>query len=82
MGWARHAFPEDNFWPVQHFIIRALENEGIVFSEIFIDRTFAHENKLTRKPGTEMLTAYINSEDYDLKEFFCNRRQDYRCEAG
>jgi|SRR5665213_2923246 len=69
-GLGSASFPEDNFWPVQHFILRALENEGIIFSEIFIDRTFAHENKRSRKPGTEMLTAYIDSEDYDLKKSF------------
>ena len=69
-GLGTEAFPEDNFWPIQHFILRALDNEGIVFSEIFIDRSFPHENKLTRKPGTEMLKAYINPEHYDLKKSF------------
>ena len=69
-GLGTEAFPEDNFWPIQHFILRALDNEGIVFSEIFIDRSFPHEKKLTRKPGTEMLKAYINSEHYDLKKSF------------
>lgn len=69
-GLGTEAFPEDNFWPIQHFILRALDNEGIVFSEIFIDRSFPHEKKLTRKPGTEMLKAYIHSEHYDLKKSF------------
>ncbi len=63
-------FPEDSFWPIQHFILCALENEGIIFSEIFIDRTYAHENKLTRKPGTEMLEDYFDSDKYDLKNSF------------
>jgi imidazoleglycerol-phosphate dehydratase/histidinol-phosphatase len=69
-GLGSDIFPEDNFWPIQQFVIRALENEGIVFSEIFIDRTFPHENKPTRKPGIGMLKAYINSEHYDLKKSF------------
>src|SRR6185436_11175664 len=47
-GLGTQSFPEDSFWPIQHFILRALENEGIMFSEIFIDRTFIHDNKLTR----------------------------------
>jgi imidazoleglycerol-phosphate dehydratase/histidinol-phosphatase len=47
-----------------------LENEGIVFSEIFIDRTFPQENEPTRKPGTGMLREYMNSEEYDLKNSF------------
>jgi imidazoleglycerol-phosphate dehydratase / histidinol-phosphatase len=69
-GLGSDIFPEDNFWPIQQFVIRALDNEGIVFSEIFIDRTFPHENKPTRKPGIGMLKAYINSEHYDLKKSF------------
>jgi imidazoleglycerol-phosphate dehydratase/histidinol-phosphatase len=69
-GLGSPSFPEDSFWPIQHFILRALENEGIIFSEIFIDRTFLYENKLTRKPGTGMLTEYMNSEWYDLKNSF------------
>jgi imidazoleglycerol-phosphate dehydratase / histidinol-phosphatase len=69
-GLGSQSFPEDSFWPIQHFILRALENEGIIFSEIFIDRTFPHENKATRKPGTGMLTEYFNSENYDLKNSF------------
>ena len=69
-GLGSDIFPEDNFWPIQQFVIRALENEGIVFSEIFIDRTFPHENKPTRKPGIGMLKAYINNEHYDLKKSF------------
>ena len=69
-GLGTSAFPEDSFWPIQHFILQALQNEGIVFSEIFIDRTFAKENKLTRKPGTEMLKKYLNIERCDLKNSF------------
>lgn len=69
-GLGTEAFPEDSFWPIQHFVLSALENEGIVFSEIFIDRTFPHENKPTRKPGTGMLEEYLNTEKYDLKNSF------------
>ncbi|MEO8415269.1 MAG: bifunctional histidinol-phosphatase/imidazoleglycerol-phosphate dehydratase HisB [Ginsengibacter sp.] len=64
------AFPEDSFWPIQHFVLRALDNEGIIFSEIFIDRTYPEENKSTRKPGTGMLTEYLDAEKYDLKNSF------------
>ena len=71
-GLGTAAFPEDSFWPIQHFILRTLENEGIIFSEICIDRTFAHENKPTRKPGIGMLTEYFKADKYDLEKFFCN----------
>lgn len=63
-------FPEDCFWPIQHFILRSLENEGIVFSEIHIDRTYASENKPTRKPGIGMLKDYLNNPNYDIANSF------------
>ena len=68
-GLGTASFPEETFHPVQNFIVQTFENEGIVFSEIHIDRSFAHENKLTRKPQTEMLTEYFSA-DYDLKNSF------------
>jgi imidazoleglycerol-phosphate dehydratase/histidinol-phosphatase len=69
-GLGSHIFPEDSFWPIQHFILRAMENEGIIFSEIFIDRSFPEENKHTRKPGIGMLIDYLDKEKYDLKNSF------------
>ncbi len=54
-GLGTDAFPEEAFWPLQNFVVKTFEEQGIVFSEIFIDKTFAHENKPTRKPGTGML---------------------------
>ncbi len=62
-------FPENTFWPVHNFIMKSFENEGVVFDEIFLDRTFPHENANTRKPGTGLLTQYF-SEDYDLENSF------------
>jgi len=64
-GLGTDSFPENTFWPVQNFIVEALEKEGIVFSEICIDRSFDFENKPTRKPNTGMLTKYLGS-GYDL----------------
>jgi len=69
-GLGTPSFPEESFWPIQNFILKALENEGIIFSEICIDRTFAYENKTTRKPGIGMLTKYFNADKYDLKNSF------------
>lgn len=64
-GLGTSSFPEETFRPAQNKMIRALENEGITFSQIFIDKSFARENKSTRKPGTGMLTSFFSSE-YDL----------------
>ena len=68
-GLGTEVFPEDTFWPVHNFIMKSFENEGVVFDEVFLDRTFPHENKDTRKPGTGLLTAYF-SEEYDLANSF------------
>lgn len=68
-GLGTDIFPEDTFWPVQNFIIRAFENEGVVFDKVFIDRTFPKDNADTRKPGTGTLTSYF-SEEYDLENSF------------
>lgn len=68
-GLGTDSFPEDSFWPVHNFIMKSFENEGVVFDEVLIDRTFPHENADTRKPGTGMLTSYF-SEEYDLENSF------------
>jgi len=64
-GLGTDAFPEESFWPVHNFILTSFENEGVVFDEVFIDRTFPHENAETRKPGIGLLTKYLSA-DYDL----------------
>ena len=68
-GLGTDSFPEDTFWPVQNFIIDSFEREGVVFSKVIIDKTFASENKPTRKPGTALLSAYMDG-SYDLANSF------------
>lgn len=65
-GLGTESFPEEDFWPYQNHLIKSFENEGIVFTEIFIDRTFPEDQSDNRKPGTGMLTSYITNPDYDL----------------
>ncbi|MGB0444141.1 MAG: bifunctional histidinol-phosphatase/imidazoleglycerol-phosphate dehydratase HisB [Flavobacteriaceae bacterium] len=65
-GLGTASFPEDSFWPTHDFMLTALKNEGIVFDEIFIDKSLPEDNAPTRKPKTGMLTAYLNNADYDL----------------
>ncbi|MCA0153028.1 bifunctional histidinol-phosphatase/imidazoleglycerol-phosphate dehydratase HisB [Winogradskyella vincentii] len=64
-GLGTEVYPEDTFWPVHNFVIKTFEQEGVVFKEQFIDRTFAKDNAPTRKPNTGLLTKYF-SDDYDL----------------
>ena len=68
-GLGTDSFPEDTFWPVHNFILKAFENEGVVFDRVFIDKTLPEENANTRKPGTGMLTEFF-SEEYDLENSF------------
>ncbi len=69
-GLGTDSFPEDTFWPTQNFILRAFENEGVLFDDIFIDRSFPTDNAPTRKPRTGMLTKYIDNPNYDLANSF------------
>ena len=69
-GLGTDSFPEDTFWPTQNFILRAFENEGILFDDIFVDRSFPEDNAPTRKPRTGMLTKYIDNPAYDLANSF------------
>ncbi len=64
-GLGTDSFPEAAFWPVQNLMIQILENEGISFSEICIDKTFEKDDQPTRKPKTGMLTKYLQG-NYDL----------------
>ncbi len=65
-GLGTKSFPEDTFWPVHNFILQTLKGEGIEFDNILIDRHFPEDNHPCRKPGTGMLTQYINNPEYDL----------------
>jgi len=64
-GLGTPSLPEEDFWPAHNKMMLTLENEGVKFAAVHIDRSFDHENLPTRKPGTAMLTQYLNGE-YDL----------------
>lgn len=68
-GLGTTSHPEENFWPVHNLIMRTLEGEGVVFKEVIIDKTFAHENAITRKPNTGLLLHFLE-EGYDMKNSF------------
>lgn len=68
-GLGTDSFPEETFWPAHNKMLKTLENEGVIFDEVCIDRTFSHENAPTRKPGTGLLTHYMNGE-YDLENSY------------
>jgi imidazoleglycerol-phosphate dehydratase / histidinol-phosphatase len=68
-GLGTASFPEETFWPAHNKMMKTLENEGIRFTEVFIDRSFEKENKATRKPGIAMLTKFLQG-DYDLSNSY------------
>lgn len=69
-GLGTDSFPENTFWPVQNFILKTFENEGVKFNEVIIDRTFPEENSNTRKPGTGLLQHYMTNTEYDLSNSY------------
>lgn len=69
-GLGTDSHPEANFWPVHNFIMNSFEAEGVIFKEVIIDKTFAHENKDTRKPGIALLKHFFDVEKYDLNNSF------------
>jgi imidazoleglycerol-phosphate dehydratase/histidinol-phosphatase len=68
-GLGTDSFPEDTFWPAHNKMLKAFENEGIVFSNILIDRSLPEEKLPTRKPGTGLMEKYMSG-DYDLENSF------------
>ncbi len=72
-GLGTESFPEATFWPAQNKMLHTLENEGVSFSKILIDKTFEKENAPTRKPKTGLLTHYLEGQqkgEYDLVNSF------------
>ena len=68
-GLGTPAFPEEDFLPAHNKMLATLAGEGVVFDNILIDRSFPADNLPTRKPGTAMLTAYLDG-SYDLANSF------------
>lgn len=66
-GLGTKELPTDTFWNIHNKILKAFENEGIVFSKVFIDDSYPEDKKPTRKPGIGLVTEYIGNSNYDLK---------------
>ena len=68
-GLGTDSFPVEQFWPVHNHLMDAMKNEGIIFEEVCIDKSFPADQAPTRKPETGLLTAYLSG-DYDLENSF------------
>lgn len=69
-GLGTASFPEEAFRPVHDFILQTFKGEGVTFDKQFIDRHFPEDKHPNRKPGTGMLTEYIDNETYDLENSY------------
>ena len=69
-GLGTKSFPEEFFWPAHNKLLNSFKNEGVTFSEIFIDRSFPNDNASTRKPRTGMLTNYLDNSEYNLSKSY------------
>lgn len=63
-------FPEKDFWPAHNLIMGSFANEGILFKEELIDRSYPEDNLPTRKPGIGMFGNYLNNPAYDIPNSF------------
>ena len=64
-GLGTESYPEADFLKVQEKMLKAFENEGVVFDDILIDKSFPEDNLPTRKPRTGLMKMYMSGE-YDL----------------
>ncbi|HYE56669.1 MAG TPA: bifunctional histidinol-phosphatase/imidazoleglycerol-phosphate dehydratase HisB [Chitinophagaceae bacterium] len=69
-GLGTDAYPEETFWPVHKHVMTSFANEGIHFKEVFIDRSFPHENLPTRKPGIGLVKHFMDNPGYDIANSF------------
>ncbi len=68
-GLGTESYPEETFWPYQELTVQTLSEQGIKFEDIYIDRSFEKDGSPYRKPGTAMLTKYIEG-PYDMSQSF------------
>jgi len=58
-GLGSASFPEADFIAPQQLLLDIFAGEGIVFREVLIDRSFAHEHLPTRKPGVGLVRHWL-----------------------
>ena len=67
-GLGTPANPRDRFEALNELIFRTFRTEGVVFDEMYFDEHYPDDFHPNRKPGTGMLTKFIegNGTEYDL----------------
>ncbi|MGA9333755.1 MAG: bifunctional histidinol-phosphatase/imidazoleglycerol-phosphate dehydratase HisB [Rudaea sp.] len=67
-GLGTPSFPQADFDAPQGFLLRLLRSQGITFAEVLIDRSHAHEQRDTRKPGTGMVRHYLGDDGWSRSQ--------------
>jgi len=67
-GLGTPANPLDRFTAINDLMLRVFRTEGVDFDEMYFDEHSSSDNHPNRKPGTGMLTKFIegNGTEYDL----------------
>lgn len=68
-GLGTDLFPEDSFWGPHNLMLKILENEGIIWREVIIDRSFPEDKSPLRKPAIGRMKSYTLGE-FDLANSF------------
>lgn len=63
-GLGTPSFPQAAFDGPQNLLLQILRSQGIVFNEVVIDGSFAHENRDTRKPGLGLMRGWLARDDW------------------
>lgn len=65
-------YPMSRFKKINDLIFRVFRTEGVEFDEMYFDEHIPEDNHPNRKPGTGMLTKFIegNGSEYDLANSF------------
>ncbi len=71
-GLGTPANPLDRFTAINDLMLRVFRTEGVEFDEMYFDEHSSSDNHPNRKPGTGMLTKFIegNGTEYDLANSF------------
>ncbi len=65
-GLGTPTFPEETFLGPHNLLLKTLANEGIVFDEILIDRSFEADYSPNRKPRTGLVKNYLDG-NWDIE---------------
>lgn len=75
-GLGTASFPEDQFSGPHDLMMRTLQGEGVVFSEVLIDRSFPEDNAATRKPRIGLVEKYLMHPDLPASFMVGDRPSD------